>query len=638
MLLTALVAVVAYSAAHAELTRYFRVAPAIEDLVAACYGRPGFFPDARIFYQLPAWTALYERKISLFPCDAIAGVPLVPLGAIWHQQLYFHVALYSWFRVVGPTVDGFLSFQSASYAITCVMAYLIFRLAMPRLIALACAGGFIFSASHLGKVGLPIEYAKAPWVLAVVLLCAWMVIRDENGRPIRWVALALGLVAGLGIGFKQDLLAVAPLAVITPLVFVRPASGERFRRLIAATLVVAGIAAAGGVMIYRNLFSPYGSLFAVQILGGQDWQTESLHAVSPLYDYGITWDDSHVVMLINSYGRRVLGTTGNAGFLSRELQHVSTDLVVQLWRTFPGDLILRAIAAVVRVVRLNEFSPFIALAGLVVVLASRIRIGWFVLFVTAYLAFNVSLVFQRRHVFHLEFIPWLLAGIVATALLSARGAVAASLRRGGLVEDLAAATERYAPVAIRAGLSIAAVLAGTWLTLTIARSYQHGRVLDLVERYRVAPTDVRAVTWAPTDGDETTARVSGLSLTDRSVPANVPVTEYLEATFTCREAGTFPVKSRYLPPEDATNWSRQFDVICSDRDADARLLLPVYQLGTRYQYDGLVMRKADAQLLASVAIVQADASIPLFLDLQVPADWQRRSWFERLRWPIGMPP
>jgi hypothetical protein len=129
----------------------------------------------------------------------------------------------------------------------------------------------------------------------------------------------------------------------------------------------------------------------------------------------------------------------------------------------------------------------------------------------------------------------------------------------------------------------------------------------------------------------------GFSLDERVPAAANPIADYVAARFTCNGAGTVPVKSKYFPPEDQTNWSREFEVVCSGSGTTTMLLLPVYQYG-RYRYDGLVMRKADASRLESVSVIRADDRVPLFLDLQIPGDWRTRSWFERMKSPIGMPP
>ena len=639
VVLSVVVAVVAYSVAHQALAANYRVAPAIEDLFVACTGRPGWMPDPNAVFALPQWTAFLERKIEYFPCDAIKGFRLFEVGITWDLQQYFHLALSTWFRFVGPTVNGFISFQSASYAITSVLAYLIFRLGLGRIIALACAAGFVSSSSHLAMAGLPIEYSKAPWALGVVLLCSVIVLRDTAGRPLRWAALTLGLVAGLGIGFKPDLIAIVPLAMLTPVLFVGPANRRgTSRKLTAALLVIAGVTVGGGAMLYRNFLAPTASLLPVQVLGGQDWQTESLHASSPLYDYAVTYDDSNVTWLINSYGQRVLGKTTISGFFSREMAEITARLVVDLWTTFPGDLVLRVMAATIRVLQLDGLSPYVAVAGLFLVFFRNRRHGWFVVFATAYLCAYVSLVFQRRHIFHLEFISWWLAGVVVQSIWLAAVEIVGAFREGRVASMLSDARARFLTPALGAALCLLLIGAGSWAVLIAARQYQQVRLIRLVEHYQQMPREKRGVTASPIGTGDVSLRIDGLSLQDREGGPDTAVSDYLVVSFRCRVPGAIGVKSKYLPPvADWSNWNRDFTLICADAGGESTLMMPIYQYGTAYRFDSLVISRVDAEALVSVSTMHSDPSVGIWLNLLLPNDWRARKWFETMKSPPAMP-
>lgn len=633
-----LVSIAAYLSANVHLVRTYRVAPAIEDLFAACGSRPGWMPDPTALQKMPEWTALLERKLSYFPCDVVRDLPPSEVGITWELQRYFHLTLSNWFRIVGPTPDGFISFQAASYAITCVLAYGIFRLGLGRLVSLACTAGFVWSASHLAVAGLPIEYAKAPWVLAILLLAGLLVKWSAAGRELRWLSLGLGLVAGVGIGFKPDVLALAPLAVAIPILFAGTFRRDGLvRKSMATVIVVAGIAIGGGQMLAANFLAPTGSLLPVQVLGGQDWQTESLHAESPLYDYGISWDDSYVTWMINSYGHRVLGTTVDSGFFSREMEVVATGLQKEMWATFPGDLVTRVLAAVIRVVRLNGASPWVALAGLLLVFGFSPRYGWLAVFVTVYVSAYVSLVFQRRHIFHLEVIAWWFTGVVGQALLSG-GIICWQAWRTGQFRARLQSASLLLPRAVGAGLRLAALAAAAWIVLSGARSVQNDRLVDLAGRYAQMPIEARGVEILPRDANDVTVRVAGLSLIDRQAGPETVAADYLVARFQCGVAGSIRVKTRYLPPVvDWANWNREFVLPCAAPGTETTLMAPIYQYGNDYRFDGLVLSRNDADAVKSVATMRADASVRLWLSLFLPADWPSRRWFETLRSPVLMP-
>ena len=628
--LAVVVAMVAYGVARRHLQPYYHDAPWIEDLLVPSTGRPGWVPDPVAVKALPQWQAFLAQKVEYFPCSAIAGMPLIEIGISWQRQEYFHRALSSWFRIVGPTINGFITFQSGMFAMTGAIAYLMFRLGMWRVIALACTAGLVWSPLQLRATGLPIEYEKAPWILAAVALCGVVVRRDAQGKSLWAPALASGLAAGFGIGFKTDVMAAVPLALATTLIFVRRNPGGSSRKALATLCVIAGVAIGGGTMIYRNFFGPAGSLFAVQVLGGQDWATEAMHAVSPLYDYGLVFDDSHITVLINSYGHRVLGTTATVYFFSREMQDVSTRLLTDFWTTFPGDLVLRVIAATIRVLQLSGLGVLIPVAGLFLVFARDLRAGWFIAFVAVFLSAYVSLVFQRRHFFHLEFISWWLAGFFTQAILLAGRAMLDTNAFGD-------AWARFAKPAFRAVLCLSLIGVCAVAALASARAYQQNRMLRLVECYEQMLLDERHVARAAHEPDRVMLRVEGISLRDRrsSGKADEMTSDYLVAKFRCRDGRPISVTATYRPPNAV--WDHTFSQPCSASGSTSTLMMPIYQYGAAHVFDGLAMSAQDADTVQSVSTMRQDSSERLWLDLLLPADWRTRDWFERLRIPLETP-
>lgn len=628
--LAVLVAVVAYRVVRHHLLPYYHVAPWIEDLLVPCTGRPGWVPNPAALKALPQWQAFLGQQIEYFPCQAIAGMPLSEVGISWQREAYFHLALGNWFRIVGPKIDGFVTFQSGLFALTSAIAYLTFRLGMWRIVALACTAGLIWSPSHLWAAGLPIEYAKAPWILATVALCGLIVRRDGRQESIWIAALAAGFAAGVGIGFKTDVLAVVPLAIATTVLFVRSSPGGPSRKALATLCVIAGVGVGGGVIIYRDLFGPAGSLLPVQILGGQDWVTEAMHAVNPLYDYGLVFDDSHITALLNSYGRRVLGTTTTVYFFSREMQDVSTRLLTDYWTTFPGDLVLRVIAATIRVLQLSGLGLSVAVAGLAIAFVRDLRTGWFLAFLTLYLSAYVSLVFQHRHFFHLEFISWWLAGLLAQAVLLAGVAMRDAKE---FVDD----GRRLVRPGLRAAACLLLIGASSAAVLAAARGYQQRQVVRLVQRYEEAPRDERRFSRAATPSSDVMLRVDGISLRDRERGTNPAPTlgDYLVARFTCRDEQPIVVATKYLPPPDG--WERRFTLPCAAAGSISTLMVPIYQYDPAHVFDGLVVSARDADAVRSVSTLRQDASTRLWLDLLIPADWRSRDWVERLKIPLDTP-
>ena len=131
--LAAVVAIVAYRVVRHHLLPYYHMAPWIEDLLVPCTGRHGWVPDPAALKALPQWQAFIGQQTAYFPCEAIAGMPLTEVGIAWQREAYFHLTLGTWFRIVGPKIDGFITFQSGLFALTSAIAYLLFRLGTWRI-------------------------------------------------------------------------------------------------------------------------------------------------------------------------------------------------------------------------------------------------------------------------------------------------------------------------------------------------------------------------------------------------------------------------------------------------------------------------------------------------------------------------
>lgn len=609
------VALLAFAVASGSLAGYVAV-PWVEAFLQPCTGKPGWVPDPAQVQALPQWQALLNGEIAAFPCDAIRGLPLVEVGSSWQQSEYFHRALGAWYRITGPTATAFASFQAALFALTSAVLFGLFRLGMGRTLALVCTTVLIFSRWQLELLKFPIEYAKAPGILATIWLCGLMIRRDLEGRPIRLTAFLAGLAAGVGSGFKPDVLAAIPLAWLTAAIFIRGTS----RRVWATACVVAGVVAGGAPVLYRALFNDAGSLLAVQFLGGQDSAAEAMFANASLYDYGLRFDDAHITTLLNVYGRQMSGDTVPFYLFSREMQLASTQLLRELWTTFPGDLVLRIIAAIVRLLQFGGLGLLAAALGMVALWSYRLRAGWFAAFVAVYLASYVSLVFQRRHFFHLEFMGWWLTGFLAHAIWTA-----ARRKEPQLLEGL------WRRAGVAAASLIVLVVAAAVL-LVLARAVQHRTVSRGIEARLSAPAEVREIA-GHAEGGRTLFRIEGVSADSaHTPPADSMSGDYLSVRLACGTGPAVSLSTRYLG--GGSSWDREQSVPCST--GESVLMLPVYQYGSLYRFDGLSLASEDAAKVRSVAVVR-DAPVGAWLHLTLPSDWRRHALYKTLRMPPVIP-
>jgi len=181
-----------------------------EVVYAACglgFQHPGHIPDVLHGFLLNLETSFDCRLLD-------AAAPSSPAGIFARLQLYlsYSVALL-WHPPIltywdlWPLVGSF----AAAYSAGC---FVLFRLFLPR--GFSAAGALLVT---LSPVALTLvlsfrDYSKAPFFIwaFVFLICA---IRSARWSTSSYYAVAAGIVAGLGVGFRADLIIIVPVGVLS---------------------------------------------------------------------------------------------------------------------------------------------------------------------------------------------------------------------------------------------------------------------------------------------------------------------------------------------------------------------------------------------------------------------------------------
>src|SRR5581483_9904812 len=94
------------------------------------------------------------------------------------------------------------------------LTYGVLRLALSRAVALVALVPAISSTPNVVLVPQLRDYAKGPFLLAVILIMGWLVMGSSRRGRVLGLAAAAGAVVGIGLGFRTDLIiAVAPVLV-----------------------------------------------------------------------------------------------------------------------------------------------------------------------------------------------------------------------------------------------------------------------------------------------------------------------------------------------------------------------------------------------------------------------------------------
>jgi len=591
-----------------------------EDLLYPCVGHLGSTIDSAALDASPHWQAFAQGRIGTLSCEALRELPRVSAGHLSEVQRYLHASLSALFWLRGPHRSVYVGYMTMMVGLTVLAAYGLFRLGVGPLIASFVTLPFLFSDLHLQNALHPAEYVKAPFFLGCLFLVGAIVGRDIGRRGVIALSTAAGVIVGLGIGFKTDVLICVPIAVVV-IVACAPRSISASRRVTAALIFLGSVLLSGWPVLKAQFLGGEGSLFPVQVLGGMYRNFDDYYAQPSLYDYGVRFDDTHITYLINGYDQRVNGSTKFVEFYSKEMQKAAMQMVADIDRTFPGDVLLRWFAGIVNVLKLGRFGLPAALLVLSLLLVTNLRLGSCVAFLLCSAVGYVSLVFQTKHFFHLEWVPWWFTAVaVEQAIVRGTGSrqVDFSTARQRVQRWLRTHAHRLAALAL--------VALAVFVAFVLARQLQQSRMTALVADSMRHANDERLTTVTTVaDQGSTRLTVEGLGSAAHATPL---VEDYLVLDVECGAREDATITGVY---EQATSPREPMTVPCSRGSSRWTLFWPVYQYPPASRLRWFEASRAAPIRIHSIHRVGDLRHVRLLLKLAVPDDYQRRHWYHVLR-------
>lgn len=627
---------------------------------------------------------LHHRTGSFSPASIPAEVPVNPKSLDdYHRYLIYTVAQV--WRVSGIRWTALEPMMAVFLGLTAVLAYGLFRLAMGR--GLSVVGALVYTTSPpvLGMLRQARDFSKTPFFLAAFLILGFLVARRRSPRVLLLLSAGLGLVTGVGMGFRQDLLIVLPAAAVVVASCARDGQGRRSLRIGAAAvaLLAAGSLATGWPMLLRmeGGSNPYRPIMQ----GFSSRHRASAGVRSAAYEPLTCGDDNYVFATAYDYNQRVLGPSdSHIGIDSPEDARAERAWVLRALRTFPADAITRGYGSVLRTLGFGDvygapsytafsdvmgkiyrpvaswlhwLGPMLAAAVLLLIGARDFWQGGLIAFLLLYFCGATALECELRHAFHLCFIPFWFLGFMLHA-----GRLA--LRKCGRVAGLS--VRRTGGLAL-----LAAVVCGA--PLGAARMYQHQTTGRLFARYAAA--DLEPLETQP----EALANWVLFRQTSRPVDETMQdVRRPVSALLLAQALGPEPFSTALLHtglllwmtpeyPEGHTQThylAADFDAISQDRvvllkyETDGppaendfsqpvwvkgtstasgviRYFFPVYQVvikGGRNRFVGLAVPREQASAFRGLYAVRELDDFPLLLNVSLPADWTAAPRWETLNW------
>ncbi len=332
----------------------------------------------------------------------------------YHRYLVFTVGLI--WRLLGVSWEVLKWFLIVLYAITVLIVYGMARVFMPSYFAFFV--GYSFLDAQAPLIILPIlrDFARAPFIFAILLILFLLSYRRLTQRRYILYCLLLGLVAGIGIGFRRDLLMFVLLSLIVLAIF---PSQNRIPKI---SVRLVGIA----IVVIVFLLSSYPILQSFQRFGTLGW-----HDI--LMGCGTEHDDMAGLERTNyervpKYNDLLVSASADAYCyfnkplkdyeysIKRDPELEKRELFFAYLYWFPADMLIRTYSAIARILDriltsalpINPYRTGLSLGIMALFMAIDFRKGLCFNIILLYCMAIQTLQFNFRHNFYLAFIPWLL--------------------------------------------------------------------------------------------------------------------------------------------------------------------------------------------------------------------------------------
>jgi len=386
-------------------------------------------PVALEISGLPQFLAM--ETPAFVPAQAVDDMPTTPPSE-WrqhHRYLLYLVGMV--WRVLGISWNAVKVLLVALFCITIVLVYGLFRLGMNRYLSAAATVLFMVSPGVLFVLPNIRDFAKAPFVLGAILIMGYLCKKPVKTGVFLGLAALLGLVLGVGLGFRQDLFIGIPPSLLVLAFCAREGRGRKAvvqQRIAAVVLLLVCFAAGAGPVLrsYQRSGTPSHEIS----MGLATAFDDRLGMGRASYERMYTFDESLVLTAINRYARRVEHHAQPLVTDTPETEQVGKAFLFDTITTFPADLLTRAYAAVLWVIQggtlqwpaaafFFRLGPWLMAAVLVLLSCHSLRLAWLALLLSLYFCGYVSVQVMYRHCFHLSFVPFWLFGFLVDRLLHA---------------------------------------------------------------------------------------------------------------------------------------------------------------------------------------------------------------------------
>jgi tetratricopeptide (TPR) repeat protein len=405
-------------------------------------GRGFYQPDTGVSPELRAF--LRNEVETLNPEVLPEEIPEAPSSvAAYHRYLLYTVAFF--WRVFGISWSSLELLVALMLGWCAAAAYGLFRLGMGRIISTVLALVFMLSPPILIMLPHLRDFSKAPFILTTIFLLLYFVKAKPVLSRLRLLLPLLGLVIGIGMGFRQDIIIFIPPAIVVACIALFRGDGGTWpRRAGVLFLFLVCLFGTAWPMLGRmeGGAQPYHPL----VQGYSMKRMESLGIAPAAYAPLASGHDNYVFAMLYDYNRRVNNEAdAHFEYNSPGAEAAGRQWLLDMGIHFPADVLTRGYASVLRSLRYADaYIPWFALfppalrtlenihldfarfmhrfglvLGLMVLLllgSQNVFAGLGLIVFVVYVFGYVGLQCEFRHAFHLSFVPfWLVGFLISVA-------------------------------------------------------------------------------------------------------------------------------------------------------------------------------------------------------------------------------
>lgn len=374
-------------------------------------------------------------ELPSFDCNDLPAKPQISYPSFFGQWFYLmHAAAITW-KIFGINWEAIDKLAGAFVTISIATLYGIFRQFLP--IPVASLGVVIIILTHKFVDLSPYfrDLSKAPFILLSILSIISIAKHAERHLKILMFASIIGLVAGIGVGFRPDVMIVLPLAGFVIFAFPK---GWAIKDIACKTLSCALM----GVIFWlvsapiQNDLERSGSCrYHWALLGFGKPFSDPLAVEHGSFGLIYQFNDQLVDSVVKSHGKRVLKQPSTS-YCGPHYDLASGDLFQKLIKTLPAEFLTRTLASI-RQIATSTPIPYLMIIFMYVYFLRNPLHAFFTGLCLFYLLGYPATQFHYRHYFHISFIPLLISLIILTEAITLGGSILVK-NRGlkGILNDL----------------------------------------------------------------------------------------------------------------------------------------------------------------------------------------------------------